>query len=68
MWERAWEMERDEWNKTVPNDKHYDLIGRVMKEPSYLEWWNTEDSNQSEMKQCESMVKRISHTSLLKGD
>ena len=68
VWDRAWSIEYDEWTRKVANDKHFDLIRRATNGPGYSIWWSIADYNQNKMKQCETMAKLITHTSLLKGD
>ena len=68
VWERAWLLEKAEWDRKVDEDKHFDLISRAMNGPGYSIWWSIADSEQCRMKQCETMVKLITHTSDLKGD
>ena len=68
VWDRAWSIEYDTWNGKVTNDKHFDLIRRASNGPGYSIWWSIADCLQHKMKQCEAMVKLITHTSLLKSD
>ena len=68
VWDRAWALERNEWTENVTDDKHFDLIKRAVDGPSYSIWWHISDQDQSKMRQCETMVKLITHSSLLKGD
>ena len=67
IWDKAWELEKVEWDLKVNNDKNFDLIKRAMNEPGYSIWWSIADCDQSKMRQCEVMVKLLTHTSLLKG-
>ena len=68
VWERAWALEKEEWDRKVIEDKHFDLTSRATNGPGYSIWWSIADFKQSKMKQCETMVKLISHSSALKGD
>ena len=68
VWSRAWTLEKNEWDNRVTNDKYYDIIKRSTIGPGYSVWWSISDVDQRCMKQCETMVKLITHTSLLKDD
>ena len=68
VWERAWTLEKEVWDGKIVEDKHFDLISRATNGPGYSIWWTIADAKQSRMKQCEAMVKLITHTSALKGD
>ena len=68
IWEKMWVTEKQGWNEKVRDDKHFDLISKAVDGPGYSIWWSIADHDQSKMKQCETMVKLITHTSLLKGD
>ena len=60
-----WISERVEWAENGRSDKHFDLIKLSVDEYGYAVWWRIADSK---MRQCETMVKLITHASLLKGD
>ena len=68
VWERAWVLEKAEWDEKVLNNKYFDLISRATTGPGYSIWWSIADCDQSTMKHCEVIFKLITHTSLLKSD
>ena len=68
VWERAWTLEQEQWRLNSESDKHFDLINKAMNGPNYSIWWTIADGDQSKMKQCETMVKLLTHASLLKSD
>ena len=68
VWERAWTLEREQWRLNWESDKHFDLINKAMNGPNYSIWWTIADGDQSKMKQCEIMVKLLTHASLLMSD
>ena len=68
VWERAWILEKADWDHKTTNDKHFDLIKRATNGPGYSVWWSIADLDQSMMRRCEVMIKLTTHTSLLKGD
>ena len=68
VWEQIWMSEREDWAEKARSDKHYDLVKLAVDEYGYSIWWKIADNDHGKMRQCETMVKLITHASLLKGD
>ena len=68
VWEQIWTSEREDWAEKARSDKHYDLVKLAVDEYGYSIWWKIADNDHGKMRQCETMVKLITHASLLKGD
>ena len=67
-WNRAWQVEKDNWRFTTHLFSDSRLITRVMGIPGYCIWWHISDNDHSYMKRCEVMVKLMCNVSKLKSD
>ena len=68
VWQRAWELDRRFWQVHTLCHQSLNLLSSICKVPEYLIWWQMADDNHQMMKRCETIVKLISHASLLKVD
>ena len=67
-WEKVWLREREHWDEYMSNNAKCDLINLVTPTPTYSIWWMISDIHQDYMRRCETMVRILCHTSLLKCD
>ena len=68
VWERAWELDRCYWGVEAKWHRSLDLLSKLSDRPKYSIWWLISDRNHEMMRDCEVMIKLISHASLLKDD
>ena len=68
VWEKAWVIEDNFWSSTSILHKENDLLVNALTKTRYLTWWEMSDHYHDRIKECETMVKLISHSSKLKGD
>ena len=68
VWNKAWEIEGENWVESVRENRHLDLISLTVEYPEYSIWWLIADGEQGFMKKCEIMIKLLCHASLLKYD
>ena len=68
VWEKAWRLEDIYWSTTGIIHKDNDLLVNALTRTRYLSWWDMSDHNPTKVKECETMVKLISHSSKLKSD
>ena len=68
VWEKVWAGEIEHWTEYTSNNSKCDLINLVTPSPMYSIWWMISDIHQDFMRRCETMVRILCHTSLLKCD
>ena len=68
VWDKVWLCEREHWDDYMSNNTKCDLIKLVSPSPMYSIWWMISDCHQEYMRRCETMVRILCHTSLLKSD
>ena len=68
VWKRAWELDECYWRVQVMYHRSLDFLSATCGGRKYTVWWQIADNNHSLMRWCETMIKLISHASLLKGD
>ena len=68
VWERAWELDACFWRIQMRCHKSLNLLSSISENSSYLIWWQIADDNHQLMNKCETVVKLLSHASILKDD
>ena len=68
VWERVWEFEKREWQENMSDDPKMDVIHLISPSPAYSVWWTLSDKDHKYMRRCETMVRLLCHSSLLKSD
>ena len=68
VWKRAWALDDYYWRLQVMFHRSLETISKVCNGPKYMIWWQISDTNRDLLKQCEIMMKLISHSSLLRTD
>ena len=68
MWKRAWEMDVCYWAVEARCHRSLDLLSELSRGPKYSIWWHLSDGNHMLLRDCEIMIKLITHASLLKDD
>ena len=68
IWKRAWEMDECYWKIQVMCHRSLDILSNVCGGAKYVVWWAIADTNHQLMKCCETMVRLVTHASLLRTD
>ena len=68
VWKRAWELDECYWGMQRLCHRSLDLMMNINGKSRYLVWWQISDADHRLMRCWETMVRLISHTSLLKVD
>ena len=68
VWEKALYIEKGHWNDLVADSQYLDLVSLVKEQKCYSVWGHLADREQRYMRRCETIVKLLSHASLLKAD
>ena len=68
IWKRAWELEDGFWCVQMRCHRSLDLLSTVCVLTKYVIWWTIADNNHSLMRVCGTMVKLVTHSSLLRLD
>ena len=68
IWERAWQLEDANQRASNLILKDNQLLVSIIKDMRYLSWWRISDLDYKLTGMCETMIRLICHTSLLKRD
>ena len=68
LWERARALDAGFWRLEVRSYRNLDLLSGICDHPCYLVWWKISNSDHGMMRCCETMVKLLAHSSLLRVD
>ena len=68
IWKHAWEMDECYWKIQIRCHRSLDILSNVCGGSMYLVWWVIADVNHQVMKCCETMVRLVTHASLLRTD
>ena len=68
IWKRAWEMNECFWRVRIRCHHSLDLLAGVCGGSRYMSWWLVSDSDQSVMRDCETIVSLVMHSSVLRND
>ena len=68
LWRRAWELDEVSWCLKARCLKNLDLLTNICTSSRSLIWWQLADKLYGLFRDCEVMVKLLSHAGLLKTD
>ena len=68
IWKRAWELDECLCGYQVLCHRNLDPLSNICEGSTYLVWWQLSDEDHSLMKCWETMIRLVSHASLLRTD
>ena len=68
VWKRGWELEDIHWELENRLHRSLGLMKNISVDCRYLTWWRISDKYPTLIKKCETLVKIVSHSSILRSD
>ena len=68
VWKRAWALDDCYWRIQSRLHRSLDILSNICTGPNYTVWWQMADNNRMLLRCCETMMKIITHASLLRSD